>query len=107
MMKIYIALIELVVALMMFFIGLYFYRVKDIEWGILFLTGDYSGLDKNRICRDVGKRIMIWSIPFVIGIIIDVFNPMLSIKIAFAVFIFLLAVHIIDMNINMNKRYKL
>jgi hypothetical protein len=85
----------------------YFYRVKDVERGILFLTGDYSGLDKNRICRDVGKRIMIWSIPFVLGIIIDMFNPMFSIEIAFVIFVLLLVVHIIDMSINMKKRYKL
>jgi hypothetical protein len=92
---------------MLFLIGLYFYRVKDTEWSILFLTGDYSGLNKNKICRDTGKRIMIWSIPFLIGIVIDIFNPMISIKIAFVIFAFLLLFHIIDMSININKRYKL
>ena len=95
------------VALMLFLIGLYFYRVKDTERGILFLTGDYSGLNKNKICRDIGKRIMIWSIPFLSGIVIDIFNSMYSIKIAFIIFVFLLLFHIIDMSINMNKRYKL
>lgn len=106
-MKIGIAVIEFSVSLLLLCLGLYFYKVKDTKTAVLFLTGDYSGLDTERICRDSGKRIMMWSIPFLVGIVIDIFNPLRSIKIAGAIFVVLLVLHIIDMSINRNKRYKL
>lgn len=106
-MKYGIAIIELIAFLLVFLFGLYFYKVKNTEHGIMFLTGDYSGLDVTRICRDTGKRFMIESIPFLVGIVIDFFNPSLSIKISFGIYSFLLLLHIIDMCINRNKRYHL
>jgi hypothetical protein len=105
--RIGIAVIEFTVSLLLLCLGLYFYKVKDTKTAILFLAGNYSGLDTKRICRDSGKRIMMWSVPFLVGIVIDVFNPLMSIKIAFAAFVVLVIFYIIDMSINRNKRYKL
>lgn len=106
-MKIGVAAIEFIVSLFLLCLGLFFYKAKDTKKAILFLTGDYSGLDTKRICRDSGKRIMMWSIPFLVGIVIDIFNPLMSLKIAFAFFMALLIFHIIDMSINRDKKYKI
>lgn len=106
-MKIGIAVIEFAASLFLFCLGLYFYKVKDTKTAILFLTGDYSDLDIKRICRDSGKRIMIWSIPFLVGIIIDIFNPLMSMKFALVAFVVLVLFHIIDMSINRDKKYKI
>lgn len=106
-MKMGIAIFDFAISLLLFGLGLYFYKVKDTKTAILLLTGDHSGLDIKRICRDSGKRIMIWSIPFLVGIVIDIFNPLMSIKFSFAAFVVLLLFHIIDMSINRNKKYKI
>lgn len=50
---------------------------------------------------------MIWAIPFLVGIVIDVFNPLMSIKLACIIFSVLVLFYIIDMSINRNERYKL
>ena len=102
-----IILFELVMVLILFLIGLYFLKTQNTETGILFLSGDYSGFDTTRICRDTGKRIMIWGMPFLLGIIVAIFNPSISIKIAFGIFAVLVIFHIADMIINRNKKYKL
>lgn len=106
-MKIGIGIIEFAISLLLLCLSLYFCKVKDTKTAVLYLTGDYTDLDTKRICRDLWKRIMVWSIPFLVGIVIDIFNPLMSIKIAFAIFVVLLVLHIIDMSINRNKRYKL
>lgn len=102
-MEIGIALTELIIAVILLFIGLYFYKVKNTERAVLFLTGDYSDLDTSKICRVTGKRIMIFSVPFFIGIAFAIFNSGLSIAIAFALFCILLLYHLFDVSINRNK----
>ena len=66
-MKIGIGIIEFAISLLLLCLSLYFCKVKDTKTAVLYLTGDYTDLDTKRICRDFGKRIMVWSIPFLIG----------------------------------------
>ncbi|MDD3403745.1 MAG: hypothetical protein PHQ72_10380 [Hespellia sp.] len=105
-MMIGILITELLTALILFGIGMYFYKSKETDRNILFLTGNYSGLDAHKICRVTGKRFMIWAIPFLLGAVIDFFDSAMSIKITLALFGVLFLFHLFDMNINKNKKYK-
>lgn len=101
-------LIDLGTSLFLLILGLYFYKAKDKIRASIFLTGDIPDkLDKERICSDSGKRLMVCSIPFLVGIVIDRFNLGVGTKLAFSVFLILVIAHVIDMSINRNKRYKL
>lgn len=105
-MNIVIVSIDLLIAILLFLIGRYFIKSKDTERSILFLSGDYSGLDTQKICRVTGKRIKTWAMIFFLGSIIDFFKPGVGITIAAVVFVILLVVHLADITINRNSKYR-
>lgn len=63
-MKIAFMSIELLIAVLLFLVGRYFSKTQDTERSILFLSGDFSGLNTQKICRVVGKRIKTWAVIF-------------------------------------------
>mgnify|MGYP007064902942 CR=1 FL=1 len=65
-MKIIIIFIDLLMATVLFFI-----KSRNTEISVLFLSGDYTGLNTEKICRVTGKRIKTWAMLFCLGGIID------------------------------------
>jgi hypothetical protein len=62
--------------------------------------------DEEKMCKDYGKRMMIWAIPFVTGAIIDVFRPGVGCVLAWIGYIVLLIWHITDRLKNEERKYK-
>lgn len=59
--------------------------------------------DETKLCRDYGKRIMLWAAPFIGGFILDYFFAGSGFILAWAVWIILLIGHVIDMSKNENR----
>ena len=70
-MKIIIIFIDLLMATVLFFVGRFFIKSRNTERSVLFLSGDYTGLNTEKICRVTGKRIKTWAMLFCLGGIID------------------------------------
>ena len=70
---------------------------------VLFLSGDYTGLNTEKICRVTGKRIKTWAMLFCLGGIIDFIKLGAGIIIVSVFFIILLVFHLVDMTINRDK----
>ena len=87
-------------ATVLFFVGRFFIKSRNTERSVLFLSGDYTGLNTEKICRVTGKRIKTWAMLFCLGGIIDFIKPGAGIIIAFVFFIILLVFHLVDMTIN-------
>ena len=50
-MKIIIIFIDLLMATVLFFVGRFFIKSRNTERSVLFLSGDYTGLNTEKICR--------------------------------------------------------
>ena len=70
-MKIIIIFIDLLMATVLFFVGRFFIKSRNTERSVLFLSGDYTGLNTEKICRVTGKRIKTWAMLFCLGGIMD------------------------------------
>ena len=90
---------NLIAALCMFLIGLYFYRSKGKAAD--YLTGYNLRSEAQRkkvnevfMCQCYGKRIMVMALPFLFGMILDLFKPGIGTGLAwlvwFVLFILLL-----------------
>ena len=88
-MKIIIIFIDLLMATVLFFVGRFFIKSRNTERSVLFLSGDYTGLNTEKICRVTGKRIKTWAMLFCLGGIIDFIKPGAGIIIAFVFFYYL------------------
>ena len=73
-MKIIIIFIDLLMATVLFFVGRFFIKSRNTERSVLFLSGDYTGLNTEKICRVTGKRIKTWAMLFCLGGIIDFYQ---------------------------------
>ena len=104
-MKLTAALIELGTELLLLLIGRGVYRTENPQESVLFLSEDYTGLDAAKICRVTGRRIMYWSIPFFIGLVIDLFDPVGSLIAAFGLMLAGVVYHVVDMNRNRMTKY--
>ena len=102
-MKIIIILIDLLMATVLFFVGRFFIKSRNTERSVLFLSGDYTGLNTEKICRVTGKRIKTWAMLFCLGGIIDFIKPGAGIIMVSVFFIILLVFHLVDMTINRDK----
>ena len=102
-MKIIIIFIDLLMATVLFFVGRFFIKSRNTERSVLFLSGDYTGLNTEKICRVTGKRIKTWAMLFCLGGIIDFIKPGAGIIIVSVIFIILLVFHLVDMTINRDK----
>ena len=102
-MKIIIIFIDLLMATVLFFVGRFFTKSRNTERSVLFLSGDYTGLNTEKICRVTGKRINTWAMLFCLGGIIDFIKQGAGIIIVSAFFSILLVFHLVDMTINRDK----
>lgn len=102
-MKIIIIFIDLLMATVLFFVGRFFIKSRNTEISVLFLSGDYTGLNTEKICRVTGKRIKTWAMLFCLGGIIDFIKLGAGIIIVSVFFIILLVFHLVDMTINRDK----
>jgi hypothetical protein len=102
-MKIIIIFIDLLMATVLFFVGRFFIKSRNTERSVLFLSGDYTGLNTEKICRVTGKRIKTWAMLFCLGGIIDFIKLGAGIIIVSVFFIILLVFHLVDMTINRDK----
>ena len=73
-MKIIIIFIDLLMATVLFFVGRFFIKSRNTERSVLFLSGDYTGLNTEKICRVTGKRIKTWAMLFCLGGIIEFYH---------------------------------
>ena len=80
-----------------------FIKSRNTERSVLFLSGDYTGLNTEKICRVTGKRIKTWAMLFCLGGIIDFIKLGAGIIIVSVFFIILLVFHLVDMTINRDK----
>ncbi|MGN1133584.1 MAG: DUF3784 domain-containing protein [Oscillospiraceae bacterium] len=95
-------------ALLLFFIGLYFYKAKNVQLAVLFISGNYDKdkYDIQKICRITGIRVMCWSIPLFIGIVFDFFGyEIISLLVSMLLLIIMIAIHITDMILHLNSKY--
>lgn len=79
-MKLYYILFDCMMAILFFLIGIYFYKSNGKAAN--FLTGynmksveERQKFDEDQLCKDYGKKMMLWAIPFLIGIGIDIYSP--------------------------------
>ena len=73
----FIIIYDFSMAVLMFLFGIYFYKSKGKA--ARFLSGynmksadERKKYDENAMCKAYGKRMMFMSVPFIIGIIIDI-----------------------------------
>ena len=95
----FIIIYDFSMAVLMFLFGIYFYKSK--EKAARFLSGynmkseeERKKYDENAMCKAYGKRMMFMSIPFIAGMIIDIWHIGIGCLIAwviwFVMFILLL-----------------
>ena len=73
----FIIIYDFLMAVLMFLFGIYFYKSKGKA--ARFLSGynmkseeERKKYDENAMCKAYGKRMMVMSLPFIVGIIIDI-----------------------------------
>ena len=96
-------ILDLVMAAIFFLIGFLFYRSNGKAAN--FLTGynmksaeERKKYDEKKMCKDYGKRIMLWPIPFVLGAVIDYTFPMKGMLIARIIWAVMLILLLIERN---------
>ncbi|MCI6088671.1 MAG: DUF3784 domain-containing protein [Absicoccus porci] len=79
-MKLYYILFDLMMAIIFFLMGISFYKSNGKAAN--FLTGynmksveERKKFNEDTLCKDYGKKMMLWAIPFLIGIGIDIYSP--------------------------------
>ena len=94
-MKLYYILFDLMMAILFFLIGIYFYKSNGKAAN--FLTGyNMKSIDERKkfnedtLCKDYGKKMMLWAIPFLIGIGIDLYSPGKGVCIAWILWVIML-----------------
>lgn len=102
-MKVYCILFDLMMAILFFLIGFSFYKSKGKAAN--FLTGynmksieERNKFDEDTLCKDYGKKIMLWGIPYLIGIGIDMYFPSKGVRIASIVWVVLFLQFLIERN---------
>lgn len=94
-MKLYYILFDLMMAILFFLMGISFYKSNGKAAN--FLTGynmksveERQKFDEDQLCKDYGKKMMLWAIPFLIGIGIDIYSPGKGVRIAWILWVIML-----------------
>lgn len=89
--------IDILMAISMLLLGLFFFRSKGKAAD--FLAGyntkraaERRMFDEKSMCREYGKFMMLMSIPFILGAVIDFLVPVLGCALAWAAWIILLVI---------------
>ncbi|SHJ08445.1 protein of unknown function [Clostridium cavendishii DSM 21758] len=106
----FFVIFDLGMALLLLILGLCFYKSKGKASN--FLTGynskstnEIEGFDDEKMCKDYGKRMTIWAIPFLIGTIVDIFKSGVGCALAWIGYIILFIWHMVDRVKNEKSRY--
>ncbi|MGN8809237.1 DUF3784 domain-containing protein [Absicoccus porci] len=93
--KMYCILFDFMIAIIFFLMGISFYKSNGKAAN--FLTGynsksleERQKFDENQLCKDYGKKMMLWAIPYLIGIGIDMYSPGKGVFIASILWVILL-----------------
>ena len=96
-------ILDLVMATVFFLIGFLFYRSNGKAAN--FLTGynmksaeERKKHDEKKMCKDYGKQMMLWPIPFFIGAVIDFVFPMRGTLIAWGIWSVMFILLLIERN---------
>ncbi len=65
-----VLIFNIVYAGVMLLMGIYVRKTKNKDMALLFLTGDYSDLNANKVCKAIGKRFIIFGV--LLGLLIPV-----------------------------------
>ena len=94
-------LFDLAMAVIFFLIGLYFYKSDGKAANLL--TGynmksieGRKKYDEKEMCKDYGKRMMLWAIPFLAGAVIDIGFPGKGMLIAWVIWIVMFVLLLIE-----------
>ena len=97
----FIIIFDFSMAVLMFLFGIYFYKSKGKA--ARFLSGynmksadERKKYDENAMCKAYGKRMMFMSVPFIIGIIIDIRNQGIGYFIAWGIWFIMFVLLLID-----------
>ena len=92
---------DFAMAVIMFLFGIYFYKSKGKA--AKFLSGynmksedERKKYDENAMCKAYGKRMIVMSLPFIVGIIIDTQYQGIGCLIAWAAWIVMLILLLVD-----------
>jgi hypothetical protein len=105
--------IDLLVAAILAIMGTLF--MKSNGKGCDFLSGynmatskERKNYDEVKICNYTGKTILVWTIFFIIGAVVDYFAPGVGVSLAFLLFIIALAYYIIYIRyIKFDEKFKI
>lgn len=93
--------LDLVMGVIMFLFGMLFYRSEGKT--AKFLSGynmksadERKKYDENAMCKAYGKRMMFMSVPFIIGIIINIRNQGIGYFIAWGIWFIMFVLLLID-----------
>lgn len=97
----FIIIYDFSMAVLMFLFGIYFYKSKGKA--ARFLSGynmkseeERKKYDENAMCKAYGKRMMFMSVPFIIGIIIDIQYLGIGCLIAWGIWFIMFVLLLID-----------
>ena len=97
----FITIYDFSMAVLMFLFGIYFYKSKGKA--ARFLSGynmksadERKKYDENAMCKAYGKRMMFMSVPFIIGIIIDIQYQGIGSWIAWGIWLIMFVLLLID-----------
>lgn len=80
-----VLIFNIIYAGVMLLMGIYVRKTKNKDMALLFLTGDYSDLNANKVCNVIGKRFILFGV--LLGLLIPV--TLWKSKIAFLCILFL------------------
>lgn len=84
-------------------LGLVFYRTKAPQKTVLYLTGDYTGLNAAKVCRAAGRRMLWWAAVLVPCAVVGFWSMKWSMYLTMGVLLVCVIYHMLDMARNRDK----
>ena len=96
-------LVFIIVMGMAALLGLVFYCTKSPEKTVLYLTGDYSGLNATKVCRTAGRRMLWWAIALVPCAVVGFWSMKWSVYLAVGILLVCVIYHALDFSQNRDR----
>lgn len=97
----FFVILDLGMAISFLILGRWFYKSKGKASN--YLTGynlkgeeERIKINEDKMCKIYGTRILYWAIPFIVGIMIDIFKPGIGCILAWIIWISLFTWHMMD-----------